>query len=156
MAELVALDLPGGTAFVDALRRAWDDGNAVLPVDRRLPASARARLLERMSPSVLVDELGTHRLGGPPVEPGAALVMATSGSTGEPKGVVLTHDAMRASATATTGRIGIESDDHWLACLPVAHIGGLSVITKALHTGTKLTVIPAFDAEVAMSSGATL
>ena len=69
---------------------------------------------------------------------------------------MLTHDAVRASAEATTDRIGIEQDDHWLACLPVAHVGGLSVITKALHTGTRLTVLPAFDAALAMGSGATL
>ena len=149
MAELVALDLPGGTAFVDALRRAWDDGNAVLPVDRRLPASARARLLERMSPSVLVDELGTHRLSGTPVEPGDALVMATSGSTGEPKGVVLTHDALRAASTASSTRLGTDASDTWLACLPLSHVGGLSVIVRALHTESGLVVHDGFDAAAA-------
>ena len=37
-------------------------------------------------------------------------------------------------------------DDHWLACLPLSHVGGLSVVTRALHTGTRLTVLPGFDA----------
>jgi O-succinylbenzoic acid--CoA ligase len=157
MNRLVVLDLPGGPAFVDALLRTWDDGDAAFVLDQRLPRPTAMRIVEAMAPSIIRSTDGdTPVAGGLPIEPGDAVVIATSGTSGEPKGVVLTHDAMRASATATTGRIGIEPDDHWLACLPVAHIGGLSVITKALHIGTRLTVIPAFDADVAMSSGATL
>ncbi|MEI7991239.1 MAG: AMP-binding protein [Actinomycetota bacterium] len=157
MNELIVLDLPGGPAFVDALRRTWDDGDAAFVLDQRLPRSAALRIVEAMAPSVIRTATSdTSVANSLPVEPGDAVVIATSGTSGEPKGVVLTHDAVRASAEATTDRIGIEQDDHWLACLPVAHVGGLSVITKALHTGTRLTVLPAFDAALAMGSGATL
>ncbi len=160
MPGLVALDLPGGPAFVDELRRAWDRGDAVLPVDRRLPAPARRRLLDLLRPTEVVDEHGTARLaGGEPTERGDALVVATSGTTGDPKGVVLTHDAVRASALATSRRLAVTADDHWLACLPLAHVGGLSVVTRALVTGTPLTVLPGFDAtavEQAARDGATL
>ncbi len=51
------------------------------------------------------------------------------------------------------------ADDHWLACLPLAHVGGLSVVTRALATGTPLTVLPGFDADAvtaAARAGATL
>ena len=71
-------------------------------------------------------------MAGRPVEPGDALVVATSGTTGAPKGVVLTHDAVAASARATSARLGVTSDDTWLACLPLSHVGGLSVVTRAL------------------------
>ena len=93
---------------------------------------------------------------GEGVEPGDALVVATSGSTGTPKGVVLTHDAVAASAAATSERIGVDADDHWLACLPLSHVGGLSVVTRALHSNTALTVLPAFDAAAVDASTATL
>ncbi|MEJ7800545.1 MAG: AMP-binding protein, partial [Ilumatobacter sp.] len=76
--------------------------------------------------------------------------------TGTPKGVVLTHDANTASAGATSNRLGVTEADHWLACLPLSHVGGLSVVFRALHAGTALTVQPAFDPEAAESSGATL
>lgn len=146
MPELVAIDLPGGEDFVDELKRVWDAGHAALPVDQRLPAPARSRLLAELRPSVIVDGLGTHRLGhAVPVEPGDALVVATSGSTGNPKGVVLTHAAIEASARASSRALEVSRDDHWLACLPLAHIGGLSVVTRALIMGTPLTVIPHFD-----------
>ena len=141
--QLVALDLPGGAAFVDSLRRIWDAGDAAFPVDQRLPAAAKRTLCAAMGV-------------GEDVEPGDALVVATSGSTGAPKGVVLTHDAVAASADATNARLAVTADDHWLACLPLSHVGGLSVVTRALRAGTRLTVHPGFDAAAAEASGATL
>jgi O-succinylbenzoic acid--CoA ligase len=148
MPDLVAIDLPGGPAFVAALRRAWDGGHAVLPVDQRLAPAARTVLLDAMGPAVVVGPTGALRRDGRPVADGDALVMATSGTTGTPKGVVLTHDAVAASARATTERLGVEPDRHrWLACLPLNHVGGLSVVTRALHSGTPLTVLPGYDAE---------
>ena len=115
------------------LQRTWRAGDAVLPVDPRLPAPARDRLL---------DALGA----GEPVEPGDALVVATSGTTGEPRGAVLTHAAVAASAQATSDRLRVRpGTDRWIACLPLAHVGGLSVVTRALATGTALTVLPSPD-----------
>ena len=69
---------------------------------------------------------------------------------------MLTHDAVAASARATSERLGVTRDDHWLACLPLSHVGGLSVVTRALHAGTGLTVLPGFDAATVEASGATL
>jgi o-succinylbenzoate---CoA ligase len=148
MLRLVVVDQPPGPAWVDALRRAWDEGDAVFPLDHRLPRAAARPIVDAMRP----DE---------PVEPGDALVVATSGTTGEPKGVVLTHDAVRASAEATSTRLGVDpSLDRWLACLPLAHVGGLAVVTRALLTGTPVEVLPSFDAAsveaAARDRGATL
>jgi o-succinylbenzoate---CoA ligase len=143
--RLVVLDA-AGPSFVDALRRAWDDGDAVLPLDPRLPAPARRAVLD----AALPDE---------PVEAGDALVVATSGTGGAQKAVVLTHEAVRASALATSARLGVDpAEDRWLACLPLAHVGGLSVVTRALLTGTPVTVHARFDAtevERAAAEGCT-
>ena len=148
MPELVALDLPGGPAFVDALTGAWDADDAVLPLDPRLPAPARSRLLDELRPSAVVDGSGRYRRpGGMPTEPGDALVVPTSGTTGRPRGVVLTRAAVEASARATSARLEVDpGSDRWVACLPLAHIGGLAVVARALVTGTPCTVLPGFDA----------
>jgi O-succinylbenzoic acid--CoA ligase len=144
--RLVVLDAVG-ESFVAGLQRAWDDGDAVLPLDPRLPAPARA---------AVIDAAEADR----PVEPGDALVVATSGTSGAPKLVVLTHDAVRASAEATNRRLAVDpATDGWLACLPLAHVGGLSVVTRALASGTPLTVHEGFDpeaVEAAAAGGCTL
>ncbi len=141
-----------------ALLREWDAGNAVMPVDQRLPAAARATVMDALQPDRLVDRNGRHTRRGRGVDEGDALVVPTSGSTGVPKGVVLTHGAVQASAVATSTHLGITSSDIWLACLPLAHVGGLSVVTRALATGTGLIVHDGFDAgavHAAARDGAT-
>lgn len=147
MRRLIVVEARGTDSFVAALRRAWDDGDAVLPLDPRLPRPARERVLV----AARADE---------PVGDGDALVVATSGTTGEPKAVVLTHDAVTASARATTARLAVDpTADRWLACLPLAHVGGLSVVTRALVTGTPVTLHDGFDpaaVEAASRAGCTL
>lgn len=160
MNELVALALPHGQDFVEEMRRVFDEGDAVLPLDGRLAGPAAERVVASLRPSAIVAAPGeVQRLDlGIPVEPGDALVMATSGTTGEPKGVVLTHDAVLASSRATLGRIGRERDDAWWACLPFSHVGGLSVVLRAVHAGSKLhvSVFSPTAAEEAIAAGATL
>ncbi|MPY94109.1 MAG: AMP-binding protein [Acidimicrobiia bacterium] len=112
-----------------------------------------------MAPTLVAEPAGEARRRGRPVEAGDALVVATSGTTGEPKAAVLTHTAVAASAAATSARLGIDPARHrWLACLPVAHIGGLAVVARALVTGTPLEVHPGFEAravEAAARAGCT-
>ena len=74
---------------------------------------------------------------------------------------MLTHDAVAASARATSARLGVDpARDRWLACLPLSHVGGLSVVTRALLTGDTLEIQPRFSAEQAelppLERGATL
>lgn len=159
MRELVAVDLPAGQTFLEALLRAWDAGDAVLPLQREAPVAHRRATAERLGATVLVDARGRRKLdGGWPVEDGDALVVATSGTTGEPRGAVHTHDAVHAAAFATATALGVDPGAHWLACLPLSHVGGLSVVTRALTTGSALTLHDGFDAaavDAAAAAGAT-
>jgi len=147
--RLVALDLPAGPELLDLLQRTWDAGDAVLPLDRRLPAPAQRAVLRALRPAIVVGPDGTSSsLADPlPVEPGDAVVVATSGTTGEPKGVVLTHPAVAASADACHRRLAVDAAVHeWIACLPLAHVGGLAVVLRALLHGVPLTLQEGFDA----------
>jgi O-succinylbenzoic acid--CoA ligase len=159
--ELVALQLTG-PEFVDALHRTFDAGDAALPLDPRLPAPALAATLSAMAPSRLVDAEGNEsRLaGGRPVEEGDAVVVTTSGSTGIPKGVVHTHASLAASALALCTALDVDpARDRWLCCLPVSHIGGLSIVTRSFVVGFDLEIHARFDpdaVEDAARRGATL
>jgi o-succinylbenzoate---CoA ligase len=155
--ELVAVDVPA-SRFLPVLKTAWDAGDAVFPVDSRYPPPARQRLFDAIRPTRLVTVDGITALDGQPVEDGDALVIATSGSTGEPKGVVLTHDALRAASELSTAALELGRDNCWLACLPLAHIGGFGVVSRALIAGQRLVIHDGFDAaavEAAAAAGAT-
>ena len=147
MQRLIAIDLPPSQEFVNRVTRIWADGDAVLPLDQRLASHLRLALAQDFGASQVVHESSTTNFeSGVTMRPGEALVIATSGSTGEPKGVVHTHDTLRASAMASAEALGLTGNEHWLACLPVSHIGGFSVITRAEHTGASLTLHEVFDA----------
>ncbi len=160
MPRLIAIALPTGPRFLHELDLAWQDGDCVFPVDVRLPDQAQNALMAQMRPSIVVHQDGRkNRPDGKAVADGDALVVATSGTTGTPKGVVLTFDAVQASADATSNALGVTASDKWLACLPAAHVGGLSVMTRALLTGTPVEPIGSPEPESiaqAAADGATL
>jgi o-succinylbenzoate---CoA ligase len=169
VSRVVALDVPWDQHFVEALDRVWSAGDAAAPLDPRLPAPAARDLLAVLRPTHLLRTLrGVGDLdgdlialdGGLPAESGDALVVATSGSGASPKAVILDQPAVRASAEATSARLGVDpSLDRWLACIPLSHVGGLGVVTRAMQTGTPLVVHDRFDAAAVESEalhGATL
>ncbi len=148
----------GGPAFVEVLRRLWDEGAAVFPLDPRYPPAVRQAVLDRVRPTEVWDEHGRRPLpGGEPAADGDGAVLATSGTTAAAKGVVLTHAALSSAGVLTSDAVAVDADaDRWLCCAPVAHAGGFGVVNRALRTGTPLVVQPAFDPDAVARSGATL
>ncbi len=141
MSRVVAIDLPCGQEFVDALRDVWDRGDAAWAVEQSMPDPVRARAFDVAAPSHLWTGPGSLLPidGGRPTDDGDALVVMTSGTSGPAKAVVLTHAAVGASAQLTTAALAIDPDNTcWVAGLPVNHIGGLSVISRALLSGAAL------------------
>ncbi|WP_345350007.1 o-succinylbenzoate--CoA ligase [Rhodococcus olei] len=126
---LQPLTVPTGAAVASVLPTLDDAlagrGDALLP----LPAGdAReiARLTDALKP-------------GEPIDEGVALVVATSGSTGIPKGAMLSAAALRASGDATHDRLG--GPGSWLLALPAHHIAGLQVLLRGLLAGTEPVVV---------------
>ncbi|MDX1468889.1 MAG: AMP-binding protein, partial [Acidimicrobiia bacterium] len=76
---------------------------------------------------------------------GAALVLATSGTTGSPKGVRLTISNLEAAVTASASHLGHGSEDRWLLDLPLHHVAGLSILFRQAWTGGSVLLRPGFD-----------
>jgi O-succinylbenzoic acid--CoA ligase len=76
------------------------------------------------------------------LDEGALALIMTSGSSGAAKAAVLSVRAFHAAAQASAANLGWCDDDRWLLCLPLAHIGGLSVLTRCLLARRAL-VLPA-------------
>lgn len=131
--------------------RAWERGDAVAPLDLRLARPALRASIEAIDPTVVVEPDGSSRRRGRGAEEGDAAILRTSGSTAAPKAVVLSQAAIRASAAATNARLGLVGSSHtWLACIPLAHVGGFSVVARALAAGSGLVVHDGFDPDRVM------
>jgi O-succinylbenzoic acid--CoA ligase len=74
-------------------------------------------------------------------------IVYTSGTTGAPKGAVLTYSNFWWSAMGSALNLGIQDEDRWLAPLPLFHVGGLSVLTRSAIYGTAAVLHDGFDAE---------
>jgi o-succinylbenzoate---CoA ligase len=127
------VEVPAGPGVLDtllpAVEAALGGGPAVLPVPEGSGART-ARLLAALRPD-------------DPVDTGTALVVPTSGSTGEPKGVLLGADAVTTAAGASHERLG--GPGHWLLALPATHVGGLQVLVRSLVAGTTPVVLDLTD-----------
>jgi len=76
----------------------------------------------------------------------AYAVVTTAGSSGDPKGVILTRGNVDAAIAASRARLGNDATDRWLLCLPLYHIAGLSVIWRSLAAGGSVLIHDRFDA----------
>lgn len=153
---IVALAAPAGDLAEAALACSWV-GTPFLPLAADTP-EPRWQHLQALAPARL------HRLGDLPtalpqaadstdpatpiaVSPHAeALIIATSGSEGLPKAVVLSHGALAAAAQASTAAIPPAPGDVWLDCLPLNHIGGLSILWRCFAAGAAVRLHERFDA----------
>jgi O-succinylbenzoic acid--CoA ligase len=78
----------------------------------------------------------------------AAVIMYTSGTTGQARGAVLTRSALLASAQASAANLGWQADDCWLLAMPLARVGGLSIVTRCLIARRAVALAPSFDASL--------
>ena len=111
----------GGSEVLDGLRSALDGGPPIAPLSS--------------DPAERAQSLGMLRIEEPVTEPDAAAVVSTSGSSGRPKGVVLSRAAIRASASLTHARLGGPGD--WALALPPHYVAGLMVLARTVVAGTR-------------------
>jgi fatty-acyl-CoA synthase len=128
-----------------------DCGASLLFVGREFAANAQAALPEDCK---LVDATELAQLITDPIvasfHPGdpsqAVLIVYTSGTTGTPKGAVLTQEALLWNALNSVHMHGMRADDHVLTVLPMFHVGGLNIqTTPALYCGATVTLHPRFE-----------
>lgn len=112
-------------------------------------------LLERRVPALLVhpkltaperERLTAVAASAGGVDADAAAIVFTSGTSGEPRGAVLGRRALVASAQACAANLGWDDDDCWLLCMPLARVGGLSIVTRCLAARRAFALAREFDA----------
>ena len=96
-------------------------------------------LLARGEPTAILSEEGLRRLpAGRPADPAVALVIPTSGSSGRPRLVELSRNALEVAVGSSLRALAAGGEEGWVSCLPLAHIGGLLVVLRALLGGAPL------------------
>lgn len=81
-----------------------------------------------------------------PAPDSPAAILLTSGSTGAPRPITLTHRNLRASAEGVRDRLALTPGDCWLSSLSPGHVGGLALLHRAAFVGSSVLTLPRFDA----------
>jgi o-succinylbenzoate---CoA ligase len=150
--DRVALALPGGEQFAVALHGCFLAGGIAVPIDLRL--SREERSVRAAGAALLVDQPldgpAAGRQGGLELD-AVATVMHTSGTTSAPRPVALSYGNWLASALGSAVALGLDQEERWLCPMPLAHVGGLSILTRSAIYGTTAIVLERFDVETVLA-----
>jgi O-succinylbenzoic acid--CoA ligase len=155
--DRVATTLPPGHDFVELLHALPRLGAVLVPLNTRLTDAERRWQLERADVRLVVEEplAGDEadvelRTAVDPDEPHTLIF--TSGTTAQPKPVVLTYGNHEASAVASAWNLGVAPDDRWLCVLPLFHVGGLAILLRSAIYGTAAVIHEGFHADQVRAS----
>jgi o-succinylbenzoate---CoA ligase len=129
----VEIELAPGIDHAVAFHAALIAGRPAFTVRPGLPVRERAAVRE------------TAR--APVGRPDVAARVLSSGTSGPRRAVDLTIANFEAAAFASAARLGVEEDDVWLACLPMDHVGGLSILVRSAIYRTTALIHPRFDTD---------
>lgn len=140
-------------------------GATLVPVHPRLTPAEVSVLLADAAPAQVLREadlpalLAPAPLPRPPAPRPLALdpalplaIVYTSGTSGKPKGAILPRRAFLASAAASAVNLGWQADDRWLLCMPLCHVGGLSILTRCLLARRPVVLVPRFEPRAVLAA----
>ena len=157
-AGLIEAGVTAGDRVAWSMRRLGDDlvtlhaigwlGASAVPIAQGSTDSDT--LMERLGADHWIERpRDGHAEGAPEAAPWALdeirLVVATSGSTGEPKAVEISTSQLVFSAFGSAMRLGHLPGDRWLAVLPMHHVGGLSIAMRCLFSASTIELHERFD-----------
>jgi len=151
--DRVALRLPNSTAFVAAYFGVLRAGAVAVPLNMLLAPPEIDERLRLASPVAVVEEdiasaPGSTAEGVERADGDSAVILFTSGTTGRPKGAVLTHGGIRAAARSAADAMAFAPDDVVLGAAPFSHVLGQSTgLVATFLAGASVAVVQRFDAE---------
>ena len=168
--DRVLLRLGNDERFLPALAAVWLRGASAVAMHPAAPAAEVDRVVRTMGVADTIADVAVHRGAGPvdisELQPNIdggdeALVLLTSGSTGNPKGVALSHGAVWASLRATVSAfrrdtrptpMPTERKPPNLIANPLSHTAGVVRMLFALYVGRSVVLLRKFDARAAKAA----
>ena len=144
--DVLAIQLPNSVEFVAAFLAALKLRLVVVPIDRDAATSEVAAILGHFSVSAILDRGGiapAFKSGGhaAALQNDARLIKLSSGSTGQPKGIVTTEENLIGDCTNICATMGIAPHDINLGAIPFSHSYGFSnLVTPLILQGTPVVV----------------
>ncbi len=149
--DRIAVSIPNRSSFVVALCGGWKRGATVVPLNPLLTAEERDRILAHLAPKLVIDAVDAEEAEWPSAAVGdsAGLILYTSGSTGQPKGAVLSHAAIAFSSRSWAEPVmALDRNDRVLAVLPFSHSYGLNgALLAPLWAGACAVLLERFTPE---------
>ena len=143
-ARLTAVELRRQVLHASISALVYDEANE--KIARSLLASPEAVHDVPLGPLTEIDTyLGTTAEPDRLHQSALHTIVFTSGTTGSPKGVMLSVGNHLWSAIGSCLNLGLSSDDRWLLCLPLFHVGGLAILFRSVICGTAIVLQESFD-----------
>ena len=176
--DRILIYLPSGVELVEIMLACFEIGAVAVPISPKLTERERNAIIEKIQPQLIIanweykpalislsfpltpiEELPNASSGCSVItnnykknlEDVAAIIL-TSGTTGIPKAVQLTYGNFEASCNNWNKFLQFQSNDQFLCCLPLHHIGGLAVMLRALILGFSINLVSTFEAQMVLDT----
>ena len=176
--DRILIYLPSGVELIEIILACFEIGAVAAPISPKLTEGERNVIIDKIQPKLIITNWNQKLPNFPSPIPVSCIeelpnassgcsvikndyiynsdditaIILTSGTTGIPKAVQLTYGNFEASCNNWNEFLKFQSNDQFLCCLPLHHIGGLAVMLRALIFGFSVNLVSTFEAQMVLDT----
>ena len=176
--DRILIYLPSGVILIEIILACFEIGAVAAPISPKLTEGERNVIIDKIQPKLIITNWNQKLPNFPSPIPVSCIeelpnassgcsvikndyiynsdditaIILTSGTTGIPKAVQLTYGNFEASCNNWNEFLQFQSNDQFLCCLPLHHIGGLAVMLRALMFGFSVNLVSTFEAKLVLDT----
>ena len=176
--DRILIYLPSGVELIEIILACFEIGAVAAPISPKLTEGERNVIIDKIQPKLIITNWNQKLPDFPSPIPVSCIeelpnassgcsvikndyiynsdditaIILTSGTTGIPKAVQLTYGNFEASCNNWNEFLKFQSNDQFLCCLPLHHIGGLAVMLRALMFGFSVNLVSTFEAKLVLDT----
>lgn len=176
--DRILIYLPSGVELIEIILACFEIGAVAAPISPKLTEGERNVIIDKIQPKLIITNWNQKLPDFPSPIPVSCIeelpnassgcsvikndyiynsdditaIILTSGTTGIPKAVQLTYGNFEASCNNWNEFLQFQSNDQFLCCLPLHHIGGLAVMLRALMFGFSVNLVSTFEAKLVLDT----